>query len=62
MEPIDVVGIGAMNIDHLYCVGRILVDGEASVKEFSSQPGGSAANTAYGLVWCLINSLNKSDS
>jgi len=45
-----------MNIDQLYCVERILADGEASVKEFSSQPGGSAANTIYGLARLAIRS------
>jgi ribokinase len=50
MKSIEVVGIGAMNMDQLYRVERILVDGEAAVKEFSSHPGGSAANTIYGLA------------
>jgi ribokinase len=47
---VEVVGIGAMNMDQLYRVQRILVDGEAAVKEFSFYPGGSAANTIYGLA------------
>ena len=50
MKSVEVVGIGAMNMDQLYYVERILVDGEASVKEFSFHPGGSAANTIYGLA------------
>jgi ribokinase len=50
MKSIEVVGIGAMNMDQLYRVERILVDGEASVREFSLHPGGSAANTIYGLA------------
>lgn len=50
MNSVEVVGIGAMNMDQLYSVERILVDGEASVKEFSLHPGGSAANTIYGLA------------
>lgn len=50
MKSIEVVGIGAMNMDQLYGVERILVDGEAPVKGFSSQPGGSAANTIYGMA------------
>jgi ribokinase len=50
MKSIEVVGIGAMNMDQLYRVERILADGEASVKEFSFHPGGSAANTIYGLA------------
>jgi ribokinase len=50
MNSIEVVGIGAMNMDQLYRVQRILVDGEAPVKEFSLHPGGSAANSIYGLA------------
>jgi ribokinase len=50
MNSIEVVGIGAMNMDQLYRVQRILVDGEAAVKGFSFYPGGSAANTIYGLA------------
>jgi len=50
MKSVEVVGIGAMNMDQLYYVERILADGEAPVRGFSSQPGGSAANTIYGLA------------
>jgi ribokinase len=39
-----------MNIDHLYKVGEIVADGEQSVNGFESIPGGSAANTIYGLA------------
>ncbi len=37
-------------MDYLYRVERILQDGEATVKEVISSPGGSAANTIYGLA------------
>ncbi len=47
---IEVIGIGALNIDQIYSVARILSDGEAPVTEFSLSPGGSAANTIYGLA------------
>ena len=50
MAAIDVVGMGAMNIDQVYRVERILLDGEAPVEEPSLLPGGSAANTVYGLA------------
>ncbi len=50
MTNIDIVGLGALNIDHLYKVERILEDGEAVVTESKSFPGGSAANTIYGLA------------
>jgi ribokinase len=50
MTKIDVVGFGAMNIDHLCQVEKLVVDGEQSVTDFMSIPGGSAANTIYGLA------------
>lgn len=50
MSTIEVVGLGALNIDHIYRVERILKDGEAVVNESASSPGGSAANTIYGLA------------
>lgn len=45
----EVIGFGAMNIDHLYRVDRVVVDGEQPVIDYKSFPGGSAANTIYGL-------------
>jgi ribokinase len=50
MSKIEVVGLGALNIDHIYQVERILEDGETTVLEAKSSPGGSAANTIYGLA------------
>lgn len=50
MTKIEVVGFGAMNIDRLYRVDELVVDGEQSVVECVSHPGGSAANTIYGLA------------
>jgi len=50
MSNIEVVGLGALNVDHIYKVGRILDDGEAVVTEIKASPGGSAANTIYGLA------------
>jgi ribokinase len=50
MAKIDIVGFGAMNIDHLCQVEKLVVDGEQSLKDFMSIPGGSAANTIYGLA------------
>jgi len=47
---IEVIGLGALNIDHIYKVERILEDGEALVLDAGSFPGGSAANTIYGLA------------
>jgi len=50
MSSIEVVGLGALNMDHIYRVERILDDGETVVDKASSFPGGSAANTIYGLA------------
>ncbi len=50
MSNIEVVGLGALNMDYLYQVERILDDGEAVVRESTLSPGGSAANTIYGLA------------
>lgn len=49
MNSIQVVGVGALNIDHIYKVARILGDGETVVEKAEVFPGGSAANTIYGL-------------
>ncbi len=50
MTKLDVVGLGALNMDHLYRVERILSDGETIAKDSRQSPGGSAANTIYGLA------------
>lgn len=50
MNAIDVIGLGALNVDHIYRVKRILVDGESTAQEAASFPGGSAANTIYALA------------
>jgi ribokinase len=50
MSKIQVIGVGALNMDHIYKVERILEDGETAVEWVKSFPGGSAANTIYGLA------------
>lgn len=55
MATIEVIGLGALNIDYLYKVERILDDGEAVVEESRASPGGSAANTIYGLAKLGVN-------
>ena len=50
MSSVEVVGLGALNIDRVYQVERILDDGETVVDKTESFPGGSAANTVYGLA------------
>ena len=56
MSTIEVVGLGALNTDHIYQVERILDDGEAVVNKATSSPGGSAANTIYGLAKLGVSS------
>lgn len=55
MSNIEVVGLGALNMDYLYKVERILIDGETVAKESILSPGGSAANTIYGLAKLGVN-------
>ncbi len=55
MSNIEVVGLGALNIDHLYQVERILEDEEAVVNRAETFAGGSAANTIYGLAKLGVN-------
>jgi ribokinase len=50
VNTIEIAGLGALNIDHIYKVEHILDDGEAVVLDTCSSPGGSAANTIYGLA------------
>lgn len=50
MKHTEVFGLGALNVDHLYRVERIIGDGETIVEEHKLSPGGSAANTIYGLA------------
>jgi ribokinase len=50
VSDIEVVGLGALNIDRVYRVERLLTDGEAVADWAGAFPGGSAANTIYGLA------------
>ncbi|HIE31535.1 MAG TPA: carbohydrate kinase family protein [Methanosarcinales archaeon] len=48
---IEVIGIGALNMDRLYLVEHIAEPGEeVRIDTVSEQPGGSAANTIVGLA------------
>jgi ribokinase len=47
---VDVIGFGAMNLDEIAVVPRIVVDGETRIRELRRRPGGSAANTVYALA------------
>jgi sugar/nucleoside kinase (ribokinase family) len=45
-----VIGFGALNLDRIFKVSRTLADGETAIESAGSFPGGSAANTIYGLA------------
>ena len=48
---VEIIGIGALNMDRLYLVERIAEPGEeVRIDAVSEQPGGSAANTIVGLA------------
>ena len=50
MDSVRVVGFGAMNLDELYQVPSVLADHETTIEGHQFMPGGSAANTIYGLA------------
>ncbi len=47
---LDVIGFGAMNLDEIAVVSRIVLDGETRIRELRRRPGGSAANTVNALA------------
>ncbi|MBI2918067.1 MAG: carbohydrate kinase family protein [Chloroflexi bacterium] len=49
-KQLQVVGLGALNMDHIYRVPKILGDGEAPIEASGSYAGGSAANTIFALA------------
>lgn len=54
-RAIQVIGIGALNIDHICSVESIVLDGETTIKSFYRFPGGSAANTISALAKLGVN-------
>jgi len=50
MSNIAVIGFGALNMDYLYRVKQTVLDGEVPIDHIKAAPGGSAANTIYGLA------------
>ncbi|MFQ5975409.1 MAG: carbohydrate kinase family protein [Candidatus Hydrothermarchaeales archaeon] len=49
-EAIDVIGVGALNVDRLYLVDKIAhAEEEVAIKSMIEAPGGSSANTIVGL-------------
>jgi ribokinase len=50
MPSFDVVGLGALNVDRVYSVPRVVADGAELIQESTAAAGGSSANTVYGLA------------
>lgn len=48
-SKLEVIGFGALNMDYLHKVDRLVLDGETHIQHTTRSPGGSAANTIYGL-------------
>ena len=48
MTSFDVIGLGALNVDRIYSVPRVVTDGAELIQESTAAAGGSAANTVYG--------------
>ncbi len=50
-EALDVIGVGALNVDRLYLVDKIAdAGGEVAINSMVEAPGGSSANTMVGLA------------
>lgn len=50
MPSFDVIGMGALNVDRVYAVPRIITDGAVFVEEVVVEAGGASANTVYGMA------------
>ena len=50
MSTIEIIGFGALNMDYLCRVKQTILDGEITIDHIKASPGGSAANTIYGLA------------
>ena len=58
----EIIGFGALNVDKLYSVDKIVShDGESFIKSETDTPGGSAANTIVGLsrLGCSTSIIGK---
>jgi len=50
MPSFDAIGLGALNVDRIYAVPRVVTDGAELIQESTAAAGGSSANTVYGLA------------
>ena len=50
MPSFDAIGLGALNVDRIYAVPRVVTDGAELIQNSTIAAGGSSANTVYGLA------------
>lgn len=50
MPAFDVIGLGALNVDRIYSVPQVVIDGAQLIDEVAVDGGGCSANTAYALA------------
>ncbi|MGD0205925.1 MAG: PfkB family carbohydrate kinase, partial [Dehalococcoidia bacterium] len=50
MPAFDVIGVGALNMDRIYSVPRVVIDGAQLIDEVAVEAGGCSANTTYALA------------
>ena len=50
MPTFDVIGAGALNIDRIYSVPRVVTDGAQLIDQVAVAAGGCSANTTYALA------------
>lgn len=50
MTDFDVIGLGALNVDRIYTVPRLVADGAEKVETSAVEAGGCSANTVYALA------------
>jgi ribokinase len=50
MPSFDAIGLGALNVDRIYSVPRVVTDGAELIQGGTAAAGGSSANTVYGLA------------
>ncbi len=50
MPSFDAIGLGALNVDRIYSVPRVVTDGAELIQATTTAAGGSSANTVYGLA------------
>jgi ribokinase len=50
MPAFDVIGVGALNVDRIYSVARVITEGAQLIDAVAVDAGGCSANTTYALA------------